>query len=363
MTAEPSATRVLDLSGSAYDRGRQQAELCPDRVADVMVVVTRRLRRLGPALAAPQVVEWLDAQHAFTRDHDPDGYVEVQGIAEGFGLAADALFAYLYGSVIADLAVAPAPADGCTAWAAPRGISGPVVVKNRDFRGAHGGLQCVFRHQDPDWGGRRVLCVGSLGSPGAYSSGMNTDGLAVADTQIRTFDHGDGWLRSFLMTRILRECATVSEAVALVFRVRHAGGGTLLMGDASGAVAAIELAHSAVAAEEPGDSGFVARTNHFVTDRLHGLDLAPSDDVSIRSSRARLATLEHALRAMPVPFELDGIRALMSRHGDSASAGLCRHDTDRNVQTLSCAVYDCRTPALQFSPDAPCAGRWEWILP
>ncbi len=363
MTAEPSATRVLDLRGSAYERGRLQAELCPDRVADVTVIVTRRLRSLGPALASPQIVDWLDAQHAFTRDNDPDGYIEVQGIAEGFGIAADALFAYLYGSVIADLAVAPAPADGCTAWAAPRGISGPVVVKNRDFRGVHGSLQRVFRHEDPDWEGRRVLCVGSLGSPGAHSSGINSDGLAVADTQIRTFDHGDGWLRSFLMTRILRECTTVSEAVALVFRSRHAGGGTLLLGDATGAVAAIELAHSAVAAEEPGDSGFVARTNHFVTDRLQGLDLTPSDDGSNRSSRARLATLEHVLRDMAVPFELEAIRALMSRHGDSASAGLCRHDSERNVQTLSCAIYDCRTPALQYSPDAPCTGRWEWIRP
>ena len=184
-----------------------QAELCPDRIADVTVAVTRRLRELGPALAVPQVVDWLDAQHTFTRDNDPDGYVEVQGIAEGFGIAADALFACFYGNVIADLASEPALADACTAWAAPHGAHGPVVVKNRDFRGRYLGLQCVFRHEDPEWAGRRILCVGSLGSPGAYSSGINTDGLAVADTQVGTIDHGEGWLRGFLMTRILRECS------------------------------------------------------------------------------------------------------------------------------------------------------------
>jgi hypothetical protein len=363
MTTASLAARILDLRGAAYDRGRQQAGLCPDRVADVTVAVTRRLRELGPALAAPQVIAWLDAQHAFTRDNDPDGYVEVQGIAEGFGIAADALFACYYGNVIADLAAAPALADGCTAWAAPRGMTGPVVVKNRDARGTHGGLQCVFRHEDPEWGGRRVLCVGSLGSPGALSSGINTDGLAVADTQVGTFDHGEGWLRSFLMTRILRECATVGEAVALVFRVPHAGGGTLLLGDATGAVAAVELTHRVVAAEEPGDSGFVARTNHFITERLRGRDLAPADDVAARASRARIATLEHALRALSIPFELDAIRTLMSRHGDSASAGLCRHDEDRDMHTLSCAVHDCPTPALHFSFDAPCVSRWGRILP
>src|SRR4030095_5647885 len=94
---------VLDVAGAAYDRGRAQAALCADRVGDVSVAVARRLAELGPALALPNVVAWLDAQHAFVRDHDPDGYVEVQGIAEGFGIAADALFACHYGDVIAGL--------------------------------------------------------------------------------------------------------------------------------------------------------------------------------------------------------------------------------------------------------------------
>jgi len=354
---------IQDLRGSAYDRGRLQAQLNPDRIAEVTVAVTRRLRELGPALALPQVVGWLDAQHAFIRDNDPDGYVEVQGIAEGFGIAADALFACLYGNVIADLAERPALADACTAWAAPRGENGPLVVKNRDARGAHGDLQYVFRHSDPEWAERRILCVGGLGMPGAYSGGINTDGLAVADTQIGTADHGDGWLRGFLMTRILRECTTVSAAVGLVFRSPHAGGGTLLLGDATGAVAAVELAHRALAAEEPGDTGYVARSNHYVSDRLRGEDLAPLDDIGTRTSRARIATLDHALRALPLPFALDAVKSLMARHGDSASAALCRHEEGRAIQTISCAIFDCKSPALHFAFDAPCRGRWLRIEP
>ena len=354
---------ILDLRGAAYDRGRLQAKLSPDHTADVTVAVTRRLRELGPALALPKVVAWLDAQHAFTRDHDPDGYVEVQGIAEGFGIAPDALFACFYGNVVADLAGQPALADACTAWATAQGEGGTVVVKNRDHRGAHGGLQRVFRHADPEWGGRRVLCVGSLGAPGAFAGGINTDGLAVADTQVGTSDHGEGWLRPFLMTRLLRECATVADAVALVFRVPHAGGGTLLLGDATGAVAAIELAHSAVAAEEPGERDYVARTNHFVSDRLRGRDLAGADDVGARISRARLATLDHALRGLPLPFALEDIRKLMARHGDRASAGLCRHEEAHDLVTLSGAIFDCRAPALHFSFGPPCEGRWERIAP
>jgi len=356
-----SPAPVLELRGAAYDRGRLQAELSPDHSAYVAAAVTRRLSELGPALALPKVVEWLDAQHAFTRDHDPDGYVEVQGIAEGFGIAADGLFACLYGNVIADLADAPALADACTAWATPHGERGPVVVKNRDARGAQAALERVTRHVDPDWGGRRILCVGSLGAPGALASGINTDGLAVADTQVGTVSHGVGWLRPLLMTRLLRECATVAEAVALVFRVPHAGGGTLVLGDATGATAAIELSHRATAAEEPGERDYVARTNHYVSDRLHADGAAPDPRAS--ASRARLATLEHALRALPLPYPHEAIAKLMARHGDSVSSGLCRHEQAPDVRTLSCAIFDCRAAALHFSFGPPCEGRWQRIEP
>ena len=357
------AGQILDVRGSAYDRGRQQARLRPERSGDVIASATRRLRELGPALALPKVIEWLDAQHAFVRENDPDGYVEVQGIAEGFGIAADSLFACYYGNVIADLAKMPAPAPASIAWAAPRGENGTVVVKSRDSRGTHRDLLYVFRHEDPEWAGRRILCVGSLGTPGAFFGGINTNGLAVADTRVSAVDHAEGWMRSFLMTRLLRECATVSEAVGLVFRTPHAGGGTLLLGDATGAVAAIELANRAVAAEDPGDTGYVARANHFVSERLRGVNLAPSEDIGAHASRARIATLDHALRALALPFTFDAIKALMGRHGDSASAPLCRHEEGRDTQTLGCAIFDCRTPALYFSFDSPCHGRWERILP
>ncbi len=361
--------RVVELRGAAYDRGRAQAELCAERATEVTLAVTLRLAELGPALAHPKVVAWLDAQHAYTRDHDPDAFVEVQGIAEGFGIAADALFAWLYADVITDLAGVPSQADSASVWATPQGRSGagaggtgPFLVKNRDVRGTLGALQCVFRHDDPEWRGERILCVGTLGLPGAVSSGINTRGLAVADAPVGTNDHGEGWLRSLLMTRLLRECATVAEAIALVFRVPHAGGGALLLGDASGAVAAIDLAHGRVGAEEPEDASYVARCGHFVTERLRGHEAA-ADDAEARASHARLATLEHGLRDLPRPFAQEAIRTLMSRHGDSASAALCRHDERHDVTTASCAIHDCRAPALHISLGPPCTGPWLTIEP
>ena len=358
-----SAGQLLDLRGSAYDRGRLQAQLRPDRIADVTVAVTRRLRELGPALAVPKVISWLDAQHAFMRDNDPDGYVEVQGIAEGFGIAADALFACYYGNVIADLAGVPSLADACTAWAAPRGEHGPVVVKNRDSRRRRGICSACSGTTIPN-GPAGVSCASAASArPARFAGGINTDGLAVADTHVGTADHGEGWLRSFLMTRILRECATVAEAVGLVFRTPHAGGGTLLLGDATGAVAAIELTHHAVAAEEPGDTGYVARTNHFVSERLAGTILRRRRHRRPHVARADRHARPRAARAAAAVSRSTSIQALMARHGDSASAGAVPARGGSRHRTISCAIFDCRTPALHIALESPCAGRWVRVEP
>jgi hypothetical protein len=73
---------------------------------------------------------------------------------------------------------------------------------------------------------------------------MNTDGFALADTQTATADHGPGLLRYVLMTRLLARCATVEEALSEMASVPLTGGASLVLGDAAGAAAWVELSHS-----------------------------------------------------------------------------------------------------------------------
>ena len=186
----------------------------------------------------------------FMRDNDPDGYVEVQGIAEGFGIAADALFACLYGNVIADLAGDPALADACTAWAVAA-RTGPVRSSSRIATPAARSrrLRAMSAMPTPSGATRRILCVGHARRAGSITRAGSTRTAWRSPTRTSgTADHGEGWLRPFLMTRLLRECATVGRSGrARLPRCRTQAAGTLLIGDATGAVAAIELAHGATA--------------------------------------------------------------------------------------------------------------------
>ena len=348
----------MRLQGSALARGQQQAARQPGLAPQVRQAVNDRLASLAPALARPATQAWLRAQSELLQNQDPQGFDESAGIAEGFDIAHDALLTYLHGNVVVDMAAPPPQpeADGCTAWAQALGQpgEGARVVKNRDYRGEHGRLQHVFLHHDPAWGGRRLLCLGSLGSPGAFSSGMNSDGLVVVDTQISTRDHGRGWLRYFLMTALLRECADVPAALAFIESVSHAGGGSLVLGDHQGRIASVELGHRQRPAIVRGQ-GWVAHTNHCL-DAAHIPGYLSNGDDLAESSTGRLALIEGALAAQPGALSTEQAQALMSRH--EGASGVCRHPEPGRAGTLSCVIYNTQRRELTVSHGPPCEGRW-----
>ena len=354
----PVPAKPLVLSGNATVRGRTQAT---DPGADPVRVREATVGRVETAKAAGVIDtaarDYLARQRAFHLAHDPEGMAELSGIAEGFGLSEDDLFAHLHLGTLNDFkSGARFESDGCSAWAVPDGPDGPIVVKNRDYSGLHRGIQRVTHHTGPDVTTGAMLCVGSLGSPAAYSSGVNARGLALADTQVAVRTHRVGWLRYFLMTRILASCATVADAIALIATKPHAGGGTLILADRSGDTAAVELGASG-----PGltRGGRVWRTNHFVLPGHAADTLLPEGDRIAGNSGERFAYLDRMLPDLTpsVPMAAH----LMQAHRDTApgAAPLCQHGETEASQTLSTAIYSCRLGALTFSEGNPCAGAWQ----
>ncbi len=326
-------TALVVLRGSPRERGLGQARACPDAGQAVREAIRSRLA------AAPRDAAFLDAQRTATARLAPEALAEIGGIAEGFGLGAEEVFDFLHIGCLNDLAATPKDEDGCTAFARDG-----LVAKNRDFRPEHAELQRIFLHEDPEWGGRRVLCLGSLGAPGAWSSGMNSDGFALADTQIATADHGPGILRYFLMNSLLARCATVAEALALIGSMPHAGGGSLVMADASGAGAAVELRHGRVDVTQ---GACVAHTNHYTA--------APERLPAVAHSAGRLETLQAALAAGPAR----DARELLALHAPTA---LCRHAPDPSP-TLAGAVWNTRMGTAAIALGPPCGTPWRCFEP
>ena len=345
---------MIHLAGDAATRGRAQAALAPDSVAPVRALVAARLHGAHALLARPHVRRFLDAQWDYAGQRDRDGLAEMEGIAEGYGLDPRDLFAFLHAGQLSGL-----PDDGCTAWAFADPVAGAILVKNRDLRGPALPLQRVFTHRDPAWGDRSVLCVGSLGAPGAYSSGINSDGFALVDTQVVTTDQGVGLLRYFLMTRLLARFASVEQAIEELHATTHAGGGTLVLADASGAMASVEIGHRFLAVERP-DARWTARTNHFLSPGLRDrLATDPGRDVS----HARLATLTAWLAARTDCPTIAEASAIMASHDSPGRTGLCRHGDNGGSTTVSCAIFACRPGMLHFAHGNPCDNAWgQYVL-
>jgi predicted choloylglycine hydrolase len=341
----------MRLDGDAYTRGRAQAACGAELIEATQRAIDMRVNAARAALDRPDIGRYIDQQAAFLIESEPDSAAEIRGIADAFDRPFETLIAYLHLGIIGDMA------DGCSAlaWngASP---AGPLLVKNRDYRGEHAQLQRVFLHRDPGRPGEALLCVGSLGSPGAFSSGMNAAGFALVDTQVRTRDHGIGLLRYVLMTRLLWRCRNVEEALAEIDALPHAGGGTLVMADASGACAAVELGHRGAACErgEP----HVARTNHFLLPACAAFGLPPTQDPLERSTQGRLARLRAWLEGQTERPTLADLAALMGDHGRPGEEALCRHGREGDARTISCAVFAPVERRLYFCPAEPCAGRW-----
>lgn len=340
---------LLTLRGDAYARGRAQAASDCDFATVRMATVARVEQARAQGLIDGQAEDYLGQQWSFHQHQGGDVLAELSGIADGFALSRSDLFAHLHLSLLECLKRgAGTGADGCSVWAVSSGSDGPLLVKNRDTSGSDYGVQRVFLHEGADVGAGSMLCVGSLGSPGAYSSGMNAWSLAVADTHVSPVGVNVGWHRYFLMTRLLQTCRTVDAALDFVSAAAHAGGGTMTVADSSGAVAVVDFsaAHASVT------RGTVCwRTNHYP-----GRGAEAAADAVDASSTERFTLLQRSLPARQ--WGIEDAKSLMSTHLANGAGSLCQHRDAAGSVTLSTAIYACRSRDLTFSQGNPCTSDW-----
>ncbi len=341
----------IDVSGSPYERGRAIAAAGSAHRA---MVVERTVSAAEPDEAER---EWTEAQWHAQRQHLPEMCALIEGLAAGFGLTARQLFTRHVAYALEDRKLAaegPDP-EGCSAFVV-RTDAGVLVAKNRDNPPSLKPLQTLIRQRDPAWA-RATLSIGSFGSAPSASSGVNSDGLCVADTSVRTTNLGIGVLRYYLMEAILYRCRNVAEALALIRALPHLGGGTLVLGDADGHIAVVEIGHDRVIVENDPQSGWLSRTNHFLDARLAATLTNPPGSEARRNSESRLAFVERRLAPGFAAWNAEDCVRVLSSRGEDGFAALCR-DTP-TVLTLSGAIFDASQRTLLQSVGRPSANVWQ----
>ena len=349
--------RVLNLSGDPRSMGRQHGEQVADlrpKIQALMQVRLAALRQQGVDLSP-----YLNEITQIWQQHAPDTLKMLLGMAETLDLEWGEYFPYTIASYLTDRLKQTPQGDGCTTWVAGGDFTrdgAPVLAKNRDYHPDHQPLQCLARMQPVH--GYPYLCLTSAGSPGVFSSGINSSGLAVADTYVASSDIGPGIARYSLMMDLLEKFASVQGAIDYLYTHPHFGDGTVTLADAQGDMAVFEIVHS-IQAVRKSNEGFITSTNHFTAPetRTRWVDSEPPH---LRgNSLERRRQVENALRSARGQIDIPWSQALMARHGSALNA-ICRHpEIDPQAVTISSVIFSPQQASLYVADGLPCQTQFE----
>ena len=249
--AERGGQRVFFFQGTPREIGRRHGAIFKEELRFLLD------NYLGPFLGTGgrRILARAVMLTAASRMSVPDAIrEEMQGIAEGAGMEyADVL--------LANTVFDSKKAIMCTTFAA----KGPEVffARNLDFLN----LGVLHRHTAvfvmPADDGGRLAIVSFPGLVGALT-GINSRGLACGVMECGGKGHNpDGEPYAMTFRRVLESCATVKEAAALIEKAKATTANNLMIADAGGDAAVMEIQPSGARLRRT-LGRYVYATNHFL---------------------------------------------------------------------------------------------------
>lgn len=249
------------------------------------------------------------------------------GIAQGAKTSVDFLYLFHAMESVSTDVSEPALA-GCTAVAA-RGTRtqdrNPIVGHNFDLVDLASPLLAL--RESHRTGGLRYVGF-TLAPMAGVVDGINEAGLAITYDYAPTTDlELDGPPISFGIDEALSTCTTVTQAVQRLAELPRGGGALLMLADASGDIAALELSANHSELRRPqSESDYLSHSNAYQTATMqrHELprnsvyaDTAPADlrDTPVFQSAERRDDRIQQLFESDLVVSPDSLAALMSDHG------------------------------------------------
>jgi isopenicillin-N N-acyltransferase-like protein len=243
--------------------------------------------------------------------------------------------------------VIPAPGD-------PGGAT--ILGQNWDWL-LHSAQTLIVLEVRPDDGPDFVTVVeaGLLAKTGLNAAGL---GL-VTNALVTDADLGTPGLPYHVLLRAILDCATVTEALKVLQAGTRSSSANYLIAHASGAALNVEAAPGDFTRLYPlfPDHGLLLHTNHFLSPRLHPVDVSlwAMPDSAVRLQRLRAGATRSATLA--------GFRALLADHADRPF-GICSHPDphDHPLEqgaTIASVLMDLTARRLWLAAGNPCQASYE----
>ncbi len=340
-------------TGDSLSMGFEQGAACRTKLALIDALLPRleayrlarprwlphwAFRRLAEARATRMV------RRPLLRD-DIDCHARLEGISSGSGARLRQL--YLINALECLMAsprrcTVPPPLGACSAVAVRGSRSatgGPLIARNFDYLPLVQPLY-TLRESRPTAGFRSLDFT--LAPLAGAVDGINEHGLCITYDYGFAIDdaEGDGPPISASISSALAQAKTVSEAAKMIMARPRWGGGLLMLADAEGDIASLELSTTCCELRRPlPGEDVLYHTNAFHTAAMQAVQVSPEAVFTARapaalrstkpldSSRHRDARFA-ALLAQYTRLGWDELTAVMSDHGPDDSPeshGLCVH--------------------------------------
>jgi len=279
------ALTVITASGDAYGVGRMIGEAIAGSVQQVTVHNEELIETEQRWSGSP----YLDQLIAAARRTFPQYVRELEGMADGMGIAFDRAFLW---NCRGDLrwpddispAVAAGLGEGCTSLIIPALGDQPAVIAHNEDGSADYHGQCYWVSAKPDDGPgfESYLYPGMM--PG-HTLGANGAGIVQTINNIRVHDLKPGIPRHFICRAVL-DAQNMDEALGLLKRPDRAGGFHHNLGSATeGRLASVEAPASGCTVRKITDRPS-AHANHLITPELKDLPQAITRSSDVRQQRA-----------------------------------------------------------------------------
>jgi len=355
----------IEVRGTPREIGRQIGEAACERVAASLAYYQENYEELAGVTLAEGRVQAVAAYLPAARAFSPELMDQLEGMAEGAGVAFDDLFLLNCGEeftcppdiespagspepAAAATKTPPAQADHCTSLAIMT-HSRHIAAHNEDWYPGDAANMVLVNVTLP--GGRRYLSM----TAAAYLpfTGMTTAGTACSADTLYATDYRQRGVPSQLIAASLLLCADLESARARVAYADRGRGSNHLLADAHGRIWNIETSASEWQMTEV--DTWYAHTNHYVDSRMQCFEGSTSE-----GSRKRLARACELVRAgvqrRDEPLKL--AMAVMRDHANEP-ASICSHvnpadsPADRSMTTAS-MIWDLDERRLHVCAGPPC---------
>lgn len=329
-----AAIPVVVLHGTAFERGRQHGARFRAEIVAALAANQAKHGATAYEAARAQAAATLPA----IAQRAPAVAAELDGIAAG--AESDPVEVLLRSGF--ELFGVPAVA-GCSAIAAAT-PSGALVAQNWDAPASFAPELVLFLHFGPD--GFEQAIVASYGA--LCWVGCNRHGLAFVNNDLMLATTVAG-LPSQVVRRLILQERSVAAALDSLQALPHMAGRSYLLGDASGAVAGVEVA-ARIGARVNQRGSPVLHTNHALDPDIAADESEAELQATYPSSRHRLDILRRKLPTQPDAAAIAALLADEEGYPDSISKA---SSTGEPSATLFSVMFECGARALQLCTGAP----------